>query len=131
MSNTPIKFNKSCIKTLSAVEARPDKSNQHELNGIKQLKEILGITTFNRTAKFSIRGTNISCLSEITWYDAREAHPVRSEHRLYFQTNKVMSEAREGDNVLVGIDSKDELHIVLLRIDSISNEGAITDWITT
>lgn len=32
----------ACIKSLSAVEAVPKRSNQHEFNGVAQLKDILG-----------------------------------------------------------------------------------------
>jgi hypothetical protein len=42
MSIQPVVFRCSCIKTLSAVEANPARSNQHEFNGVTQLKSIFG-----------------------------------------------------------------------------------------
>ncbi|GLX80606.1 hypothetical protein theurythT_00580 [Thalassotalea eurytherma] len=46
----------ACIKTLFAVEAEPNRSNQHELNGVAQLKTILGLPRRPFNARFSIRG---------------------------------------------------------------------------
>ncbi len=114
MANNPLVLKPACLKTLSAVEARPERSNQHEFNGVLQLKEIFGLEKFERIATFHIRGTDVLDKAKVTWYDAREEHPVRSEHRLYFQGNAVMAEAREGDNILIGFDQSDELHCVLI-----------------
>jgi len=38
----------------------------------------------------------------LTWYDARERHPRRSEHRLYFPTTSVSDCAAEGDLLVIG-----------------------------
>lgn len=83
-----LSLNPACIKTLSAVEAEPNRSNQHELNGVVQLKSILGLSRQSFDARFSIRGQDGYVASSVTWYDARESHPTRSEYRLYFQTNE-------------------------------------------
>ena len=55
MSSEAVILKPACIKTLSAVEARPERSNQHEFNGVQQLKEIFGLYEFERTAIFSVR----------------------------------------------------------------------------
>ncbi|WP_200877413.1 hypothetical protein [Methylobacter tundripaludum] len=102
MTNTPLVLRQACLKTLSAVEARPERSNQHEFNGVIALKNIFGRDKFEKMATFSVRGEPISDRANVTWYDAREGHPTRTEHRLYFQTNKVMERASEGDNILIG-----------------------------
>ena len=94
----------ACVKTLSAVEAMPNRSNQHELNGVTQLKKILGSAKQSFDARFSIRGQDTYVESGVTWYDAREKHPTRSEYRLYFQTNQVMNEAKEGSTLVLGRD---------------------------
>lgn len=114
MSSEAVILKPACIKTLSAVEARPERSNQHEFNGVQQLKEIFGLYEFERTAIFSVRGENISELVKVTWYDARSNHPARSEFRLYFQTNRVMQQAREGDNIIIGFDKKYRLYLILI-----------------
>ncbi|HGM7716331.1 MULTISPECIES: type II restriction endonuclease [Serratia] len=127
MAKETIHFRASCIKTLSAVEARPERSNQHEFNGVKELKSLFGLAGFSKDAVFSIRGEGVSCIANITWYDAREAHPTRSEHRLYFNDNVVMQMAKEGDNIIVGFDSTDNIHIILIK-SGLSENESIKGW---
>src|ERR1051326_1479054 len=95
-------FSGVAVKPLSGVESNPDKSNQHELNGVKDLKKILGgERRENIPAKFvylaDTEDESTSAKGFVTWYDARQKHPKRSEHRLYFASNTVMEEADEGD----------------------------------
>lgn len=130
MSSSPLLLNPACIKTLSAVEAHPNRSNQHEFNGVVELKQIFGLAGFSRPAIFSIRGTNISTNANVTWYDARTAHPIRTEHRLYFQTNVVMSRANEGDNIVVGFDNSMNLHLVLIPQGATGHNPGISGWQT-
>ena len=130
MSSSPLVLNPACIKTLSAVEAHPSRSNQHEFNGVVELKKIFGLAGFSRSAKFSIRGTKISTDADVTWYDARVSHPTRTEHRLYFQTNAVMSHAHEGANIIVGFDANSNLHIVLILQGAAGHNSNISGWQT-
>lgn len=123
-----IRFRSSCIKTLSSVEANPEKSHQHEFNGVKELKSLLGMDEFKRDAKFSIRGSQISNLAQVTWYDARISHLSRSEYRLYFTPNEVMDNAAEGDNIIIGFDTNDHLQIILIKMGTASHEGLIKHW---
>lgn len=99
-------FTGVAVKRLSAVESNPNKSNQHELNGVQDLKKILGEERReNIPANFvylaDAEDKAASAEGFVTWYDAREKHPRRSEHRLYFATNAVMEEAAEGDLIFV------------------------------
>ena len=128
VANNPMRFRASCIKTLSAVEARPERSNQHEFNGVRELKGLLGLDGFHCNATFSIRGAGMSCLAEVTWYDAREAHPTRSEHRLYFYSNPVLKQAEEGDNIVIGFDTTNNLHIVLIKRGSPTFRTVTEGW---
>ncbi len=104
-------------KRLSAVEADPGRSNQHEFNGVKNLKKLFGqgrLTDF--PARFLWLGEENEGLSEdslVTWYDSREKHPTRTEHRLYFKTNPVMEMAREGDLLVVARRPGNELMIIV------------------
>lgn len=104
-----------CLKTLAPVEVYPDDSNQHEFNGVSALKAVLGDQKRKVSAKFFLRGTDISDEVLVTWYDARENHPDRSEYRLYFQTNKVMSVARAGDTIAIGMNAARELVFILIQ----------------
>ncbi|OOF28580.1 hypothetical protein [Salinivibrio sp. IB872] len=101
-----IEFDKYITKKLSAVEAEPDRSNQHELNGVSGLKALLGEQRKdNFNAHFVFEGDSSRVIAKkVTWYDAREQHPERSEFRLYFQTNDVMTAAREGSVLKIGFD---------------------------
>lgn len=128
MATSPIYLKQSCIKTLTAVEANRDASNQHEFNGVSQLKQIFGTVRFTKEALFSIRGTEAFCKDAITWYDARENSPDRSEFRLYFRDNYVMEQACEGDNIIVGIDRSNHIHIILIKQNNANYQGRIPSW---
>lgn len=128
MSTLPLVLKPACIKTLSAVEAHPSRSNQHEFNGVAELKQIFGLTGFTRPAHFSVRGTDITTIASVTWYDARDSHPKRSEYRLYFQTNNVMEKAHEGANIIVGFDKNSELYIILIPNGAQEYTPGIVGW---
>ena len=101
-------FEGVAVKRLSAVEAHPERSNQHEFDGVQGLKEILGESKGKQ--KFDAKFIYLSdsdaepVVSDgfLTWYDAREKHPTRSEYRLYFPTTAVSQCAAEGDLLVIG-----------------------------
>lgn len=128
MSNTPLALRPACLKTLSAVEASLNVSNQHEFNGVAALKGIFGLNRVTMKAIFSVRGDHISELVNVTWYDARDQHPSRTEYRLYFQGNVVMQRARAGDNILIGFDSNNFLHFVLIRSGTEGYRAGVNSW---
>ncbi|WP_122429754.1 type II restriction endonuclease [Pseudomonas viridiflava] len=114
MKDKAILLEPVCLKTLAAVEAHPDESNQHEFNGVSALKSFLGEDRKKFPATFQLRGTTITDQVMVTWYDARENTPDRSEYRLYFQTNKVMELASAGQNILIGLDKNKHLNFILI-----------------
>ncbi|MGK3486211.1 type II restriction endonuclease [Klebsiella michiganensis] len=128
MAINSVLLKQSCIKTLSPVEAERNRSNQHEFNGVAHLKHLFGTHRFTRDAQFSILGSSISCTESITWYDARESNPERTEHRLYFRENPVMKQAQTGDNIIVGIDHSDNIHVILIKQSSPDYNGNIPNW---
>lgn len=95
----------AAAKRLTAVEARPDRSNQHEFNGVQALKALFGEERATRDARFVYlaEGEADVTLAEgfVTWYDAREGHPTRSEFRLYFPRTDASERLQEGDLVVV------------------------------
>lgn len=110
-------FEGVAIKRLSAVEANTAVSNQHEFNGSKPLKTLFGRERISYEARFLwLAGENegFSCEGNITWYDSREAHPTRSEYRLYFKSNDVMDQALAGDMLIVAKRSNGEIFMVLV-----------------
>lgn len=98
-------FTGAASKTLSAVEASPERSNQHEFNGTGALKALFGEGARETMPArfFRFREEDETALTAdgfLTWYDARERHPTRSEYRLYFPSNDVTALAKEGDVIL-------------------------------
>jgi hypothetical protein len=117
-------------KRLSAVEIDGKKSNQHELNGSKPLKKLFGSASgsekFTTEAAFMWYGEDgpVSTKALITWYDARFNHETRSEYRLYFQTNEVISKGNPGDLLIIAkkIDGK---YLMLIIPEGSSLEGQL------
>jgi len=119
MAIKSIPFQKSCLKTLTAVEADMNRSNQHEFQGVSPLKSIFGTKLLRGAALFSIRGKSETYQVDLTWYDAREQNDDRSaEFRLYFQSNPVMDLAEEGDSIVIGLDLNGNIHCELICVNS-------------
>ncbi len=105
------------VKRLSQVEIAPDVSNQHEFNGIGDFKKIFGSDKRRFTAKFIfISDQEEQTLQQdgnLTWYDARENHPTRSEYRLYYSGSDVLLAASAGDLVVVAQADDDHLAVIV------------------
>lgn len=116
-------FTGVAVKRLSAVEADIFHSHQHEFNGVEGLKKLFGQATGKQT--FPARFIYLSDHDDepvladgfLTWYDARERHPTRSEHRLYFPTTAVSECAAAGD-VLVIARRPDQSVLVVVAENS-------------
>lgn len=112
------------VKRLSDVEIKPQISNQHEFNGITAFKGILG--TSRKTFKghfiyLSDEEENIiEDYGNLTWYDARENHPTRSEFRLYYTTNHIIEAATVEDLILIGTIDEYKLVVIIAPKDSTS-----------
>jgi hypothetical protein len=105
-------FEGVAAKRLSAVEADLIRSHQHEINGVKGLREILGEPEGNvqfeaRLLYFTDEDDEpIVADSTLTWYDARqrariERGVMRWEYRLYFKTTNVSLNAAAGDLLVI------------------------------
>lgn len=112
-------FQSVAVKRLTAVEANVKASHQHEFNGTKELKMVLGEGTGEKVTfptKFLwFGGEDEGIVSEgfATWYDARMNHPVRSEYRLYFPTTDVSLLAEEGDYMFIARRTDGSLMIII------------------
>ncbi len=115
-------FEAIAVKRLSAVEVTPAKSHQHEFNGSKELKAVIRSDERKQfTTKFlwiEEQNEGLSDDGVMTWYDARENHPSRSEFRLYFPDNMVMSMAREGDTMFIAKRTDGTLLVILTSPES-------------
>jgi hypothetical protein len=114
-------FSGVALKTLTAVEANTAASNQHEYNGNTDLRRLFG----RATAKHRFRARFVYVSDEkqegitdeapVTWYDARQNHPKRSEHRLYFPTTRVSRRATAGDLLVIGMLRDNSVLVVIAK----------------
>lgn len=116
-------FSGIAAKRLSAVEANFSRSHQHEFNGVKGLKKILGEVSGkkNFSARFVYLNDEDDPAVEdgsLTWYDARERHPARSEYRLYFPSTTVSECAAEGDLLVIGLRPDGSVLVVIAESNS-------------
>lgn len=115
-------------KYLSAVDAEPDKSNQHELGGLVKagFKRHLGepdSDTLKFSAKFIYLAENEdeSLIVEgcVSWYDARRKKINRSpELRLYYDANPVTEVITAGMFLTIAKTRKGELFLIFAESDS-------------
>lgn len=111
------------VKTLSAVEADRHRSNQHEFDGVSKLRAMLGDDDKrNIPAVFIyLNDDDPEPLREegfLSWYDARRAHPTRSEYRLYFPDTVVSDNATEGDLLIIAQRPDETLMVVIAEGES-------------
>ena len=119
-------FDAVAAKRLSEVEADPEKSNQHEFNGSKALRQVLGTNDTGDTMSFPARlvwmgeeneGVTADCT--LSWYDSRFDQPHRSpEWRLYFPTTEVTAMAKAGDLLIVARRTDGTVMIIVVTAGS-------------
>ncbi|NJR78742.1 type II restriction endonuclease [Sphingomonas corticis] len=111
------------VKTLSAVEADRHRSNQHEFDGVSRLRAMLGDDDKrNIPAVFIyLNDDDPEPLREegfLSWYDARRAHPTRTEYRLYFPDTVVSDNATEGDLLIIAQRPDGTLMVIIAEGES-------------
>lgn len=116
-------FSGAGAKKLSAVEVDRKISHQHEFNGVTQFKEILGLERKTIKSVFLYLDDEESEIKSdsgtLTWYDARENDPKRSEHRLYFSENTVINASKPNDLLVIAKRAaKDELVVIVAKNNS-------------
>lgn len=115
-------FDGVAVKRLSAVETSPEVSNQHEFNGSGALRRLFGDPDRrNISTRFVWLGEEQEGVTEdgvISWYDARRAHPTRTEYRLYYPTNAVTGMMRAGDSFFVATRSDGTAMVIITPADS-------------
>jgi hypothetical protein len=117
-------FRGIAAKKLSPVEVDAVRSNQHELNGDRNLRELLGECGASRTfgAKFIYLADHdaspVLDSAYLTWYDARQKARIergvnRRECRLYFPDTVVSACAAPGDLLVLARMQDDTLLAVI------------------
>lgn len=111
-------FEKVAIKRLSPVEVNLSRSHQHEFNGSIPLRNLFGndrLTDYPvRFVLFREENDSFSEQGSVTWYDARENHPSRTEYRLYFKSNQIMNKAEEGDLLIIAKKTDGKIYIMIV-----------------
>jgi hypothetical protein len=97
----------AAVKRLSAVEADPDRSHQHEFAG-GHLRKIFGDEDrLKLPARFIWMSDEQEAVAEdglLSWYDSRRNNPTRSaEYRLYYFDNSITAMMKEGDSFFVAL----------------------------
>ena len=121
-------FDGVMAKRLSVVEANLEKSNQHEFNGVAAMKSLFGKERQKFPTQFLFLDDENVPISEdgfLTWYDARENHPTRSEYRLFFPTTAVSRAASAGDVLFIGLrPDKSALVVIAPGMSTIASQLA-------
>ncbi len=114
-------------KRLSAVEADKLTSHQHEFNGVRALKDILGepderVEFHARFLYFTDQDADpVVEDGFLSWYDSRKNQPHRSaEYRLYFPDNLPLQCASAGDYLIVAklSDTDNSLLALIMEKDT-------------
>lgn len=122
-------FKGVALKILSEVETDPNRSNQHEFNGMDSLRDLLGepVEKVHFPAKFIYLSDheNEPIIEDglLTWYDARAKRRVthgvmRWEYRLYFTSNLVMQNSSTGDVLVIARQTDDTLLAIVAEKES-------------
>ena len=122
-------FTGIACKTLSVVETgNSARHHQHEFNGVSSLKRILGMEKRVFETRFVFLGDEHEDIAQdsgsMTWYDARAAHPSRSEFRLYFNTDFIPEHAEPGDVMILGLRPDQTILVIVCRRTS-----ALLQWL--
>jgi hypothetical protein len=122
-------FTGVAAKQLSAVEADPANSNQHEFNGVELLRKLLGES--NEKTRYIAKFIHLTDHDDdpiveegyLTWYDARQKARIergimRYEYRLYFPSNTVMQRASAGDLLVIAKQPDNTLLAIIAEKDT-------------
>ena len=107
------------VKRLSAVDAEPKRSNQHEVGTTIDMRDRFLGKARKETFRVSYvwlghDQDGISVSGEATHYDARAHDPKRSaEWRLYYPSNPVTDVMRGGDTLFLGMDQSRHLYFIV------------------
>lgn len=115
------------VKRLSAVDARPDSSNQHEIGTNRQMREnFLGYDKRSFPAVYVWLGGDqdgFSIEEWATYYDCREKDETRGpEWRLYYPSSPVTEAMNEGDTLFLAKQVDGPLWFIVVPRGSTSEQ---------
>lgn len=116
-------FTAVAVKRLSSVEVNPEVSNQHEYNGVTELKSMFGTDAERKELDtqflYLTDDEELEATGVLTWYDARYHHLTRTEWRLYYPTNDVTAAAEAGDALFICLKKAGGVLQIITKKDSI------------
>lgn len=114
-------------KRLSAVDAEPKASNQHEINTTRKMRE--GFLGEGHQQKFETlylwigdEQEGITCNAWATHYDTRINKPRAAEWRLYYPSNPITEIMKAGDTLFLAKDRKCRLLFIVAPAHSTSEQ---------
>lgn len=122
-------FQGVAAKALTEVEANVLRSNQHEFNGVKALRAMLGEPSarvpYPSKMMYLSDGQNEPVVEDavLTWYDARqrareERGVMRDEYRLYFPSTAVSASYAAGDLLVIALCQDQSLLVIVAKSGS-------------
>ncbi|MEQ8165794.1 MAG: type II restriction endonuclease, partial [Alphaproteobacteria bacterium] len=109
------------VKTLSAVDAEPKSSNQHEIGTTAAMRKFLGTgkSRFNVTYLWlSDEQETITERGRATHYDSRAGKPRAAEYRFYYPSNPVTETMSAGDTLFLAIRPDKSILFIVVPADS-------------
>ena len=116
------------VKRLTAVDAEPQSSNQHEVGTTKEMREQFLGASERRQFKAIYVWLDDDQVTRIvhgsaTHYDTRKQQPQRpAEWRLYYPSNSVTEKMSEGDSLFLAMDRDERLWFMAARRGSTSEQ---------
>ena len=115
------------VKRLSAVDAEPKSSNQHEVGTTRKMRDdFLGEDHQRKFPAIYIwLGGDQEGFTEESWathYDARINKPRSAEWRLYYPSNPITEAMKEGDTLFLAKDRSDLLWFIVAPGGSTSEQ---------
>ncbi len=131
-------FQGVAAKRLTEVEANVLKSNQHEFNGVKALRQMLGEpdqrVPYPSKMMYLSDGASEPIVEDavLTWYDARqkareERGVMRDEYRLYFPSTSVSANFGVGDLLVIAHCQDSSLLLIVAKCGS--SVGQQIEWL--
>lgn len=112
------------VKTISASEIDPKRSNKHSFHGVVPFRKLLGEQRITLHAVFVYAANDHEVISEsfVTWYDDCETNkknPKCKNHwRLYYPDTLALSYAKPNNRLLIARLKDEELLLIITPQDS-------------
>ena len=104
-------------KRLTLVETITERSNQHEIQGTRPLRILLGEGDRRKIpTRFIWVSDDHEALSEdgfMSWSDVRKGKPRAAEFHLYYSGNAVTERMQEGDQFFLALQRDDSLLVIV------------------